>query len=224
MARGKGEEKSMLERDSIAPQGLLWAKGVRLQEEEGLEGIIEKASSRIPSKLHYPSRTLLMVSGPPAVGKTTMLKRLLPDAFVIELDRYVEQRPGETPPFKFHQDQFILAIGNALGERDSVIVHMTGLRAPLRGGVILTAVYAYGAQAHAIYLDGTPELSREGQMARSAERDYIPDDVMDRYYEEWEYLKLKILAGDLIEEEKLSSVVVLDREAVDSLASIFFDL
>lgn len=212
---------------TLRPEGILFAEGVR--ESEALQPdtrriLEEKGQMETvprPKTISYPERTLLVVGGVPAVGKTTMIKRLLPEECQINLDQFITFTDnGSAAGFRYKE--FLAEIERTLGERGRAVVHMTALRYAIRNGVGQLAAH-HNAEAHLLMLDGDREMCAAGQDARAAERSRIPDDVMESYLQNWEHFKFLLRCNDIEDAcPHYRSALVLDRNAVDSLERIGF--
>jgi predicted kinase len=155
---------------------------------------------QIVTELNYPEGSLLVIAGPPGVGKTTLIERALPQhVFAICPDeiRIRQQTEAGVPDY---DPSFWTPVFKELLERTrveleaghTVLVHVTGLT--YRQQTQLTDLSRhYQRPAHIVFLDGDRALCDNGLATR--ERKIAATD-MDEYLVNWENLRYRLLGED----------------------------
>lgn len=155
-------------------------------------------------ELRYPKGSLLVVAGAPAVGKTTLIERVLsknipvlcPD--LIRLRRQAEAGVSEYDPAfwpaTFAELEASLDAGLKTGE--TMVVHATCLSRFQQRQFSQYAV-AHEREAHIIFLDANSRLCADGLSTRDNQ---IPDEKMEMYLQDWDSLKQRLLSQKTLDE------------------------
>ncbi|WP_217924862.1 AAA family ATPase [Miltoncostaea oceani] len=181
-------------------------------------------------RIHLEAGALLIIGGPPGVGKTHLAERLdLGGARVLCPDRLRDELVGPD----VQEVDGALLMGELLDQLDVAMEEgrATVLTAP---ALKLTMLRAYvraaisnGRAAHVIYLDGDRQLCDEGQSRRARQ---IPGEILDGYIADWEGLRQDLLdpdgpsrgVGAELMRQGYRSISVMDRPYADTLEGLRF--
>ncbi|MCC2277521.1 AAA family ATPase [Streptomyces sp. ET3-23] len=180
--------------------------------------------------LRYPAGDLLVVSGLPGSGKTTLIRRAVapldaagvPVRCVDSQDsrlRLERRLPGRVPYGLYRPVARLLhfaALRRALRAGGSVVVHDSG-RVGLVRRWLARGVRRRGGALHLLLLVVEPAVALEGQMRRGRR---VPRRVFARHRRAMGRLVAGAAAGRL--PRGVDSVAVLDREAADTVRVITF--
>ncbi|MFH9250764.1 AAA family ATPase [Streptomyces lydicus] len=199
-------------------------RGVRIVDLRGA------GRARGAAELRFPAGDLVVVSGLPGSGKSTLMHRVVPPldaggAAVHRIDsqdvreRWERGRLGRLPYGLYRplvRAAHYWALGRALRSGDSVVVHDCGTLAWVRRWIARSAVRG-GRGLHLVLLDVAPEVARSGQAARG------------RGVSGYAFARHRRAVGRLIgaaESAGLSggfgSAVLLDRPAASALETLGF--
>ena len=181
------------------------------------------------SELVYPGDAVLLVAGIPGAGKSTLLRRLFDPAVDVVLDseligeRYVERiGPTGYPLVRplVHAEHHA-RIARELQRPGSLVIHHTATLPALRRWIAQRAV-ANGHSFHLLVLEVERDQAASGQRAR---RRVVSPRSLDRHVERWERMRTALDedGGAVLRDEQCTSIMVLDRRAVDELEAIRFD-
>lgn len=189
-----------------------------------------KKRARGTAELRFPAGDLVVVSGLPGSGKSTLMHRVVPPlddrgAVVHRIDsqdvreRWARGRLRRLPYGLYRplvRAAHYLALGRALRSGDSVVVHDCGTLAWVRRWIARSAARG-GRGLHLVLLDVPPEVARSGQEARG------------RGVSGYAFVRHRRAVGRLVgaaEAARLpkgfSSVVLLDRRAASALKTVGF--
>jgi predicted kinase len=156
------------------------------------------------SELVYPESSLIVVAGPPGVGKTTLIERVIPEGVLILCPDEIRIRQQAeagvveydpsfwAPVFK----ELLARVQTELEAGRTVAVHVTGLT--YRQQTQLTSLSEkYNREAHIIFLDGTRALCDQGLAGRDRK---IAEADMDEYFVNWQEFRYRLLGEDDSEE------------------------
>lgn len=173
---------------------------------------------------------LLVVGGPPGVGKTHLVERLdLGGAQILCPDRIRDELVG----LDAQEINGATLMGELMDRLEGLLDEgvPTVLSAPALKRRMLRAysraAVTHGRPLHVLYLDGDRRLCDEGQAQRDRK---LPDEVLDDYVSDWTFLKEGLLkpvhpdtdAGARLMREGYRSVSVMGRAAADTLESLRF--
>ncbi|MBB4891170.1 putative kinase [Streptomyces olivoverticillatus] len=193
-------------------------------------GVLDLRGGRIPATLVYPPGDLLVVSGLPGSGKSTLIRRT-----VAALDargrvvhcvdsqdarERIERRTPPWLPYAVYRPLVRLAhyaaLRRALRSDAGVVVHDCGQRAWVRRWLARDA-RRRGAEAHMLLLAVGPDLARAGQRSRGRE---VSPRAFRRHRRAMARLVDGVTNGQL--PDGTASVAVLDRRGADALRLIDF--
>ncbi len=182
-------------------------------------------------ELRFPAGDLVVVSGLPGSGKSTLMHRVVPPldrrgALVHRIDSQDVRERWECGrlrrlPYGLYRPlvraAHYLALRRALRSGDSVVVHDCGTLAWVRGWLARSAVRG-GRGLHLVLLDVSPEVALSGQESRG------------RGVSGYAFARHRGAVGRLVgaaEAARLpygvGSAVLLDRRAANTLETIGFD-
>ncbi len=182
------------------------------------------------TELRFPAGDLVVVSGLPGSGKSTLMHRIVPSldghgAVVHRIDsqdvreRWEHGRLRRLPYGLYRplvRAAHYLALGRALRSGDSVVVHDCGTLAWVRRW-IARAARRGGRGAHLVLLDVAPEVALSGQESRG------------RGVSGYAFARHRGAVGRLVgaaESDRLpegfGSAVLLDRRAASALETLAF--
>ncbi|MFJ2906554.1 MULTISPECIES: AAA family ATPase [unclassified Streptomyces] len=179
-------------------------------------------SGHSPHALLFGPRDLVVVTGLPGSGKSTLMRRAVRGTRVDSQDtrdRW-DTRLGRYLPYAVYRPLVRLAhyagLGRALRRGEGVVVHDCGTQAWVRGWLARTA-RRRGGTLHLLLLDVTPDTALSGQRERG------------RGVSRYAFLRHRGAAARLIRSvergdlpEGVGSAVLLDRDAADVLRGIGF--
>jgi predicted kinase len=181
-------------------------------------------------ELRYPADSLLLVTGMPGAGKTTLIGRLFPAAPSHVLDTepirarwraHLRTRRGYAVYRPFVHLEHHLRVTRALAGRGPLVVHETGTRGWLRRALVRRAV-AKGRPVHLLALDVTRPVAERGQGARGRR---VRRGSMDRHERGFARLlrALRCAPAEVpLGPGGLSSCLVLDRAAAERVSRALF--
>ncbi|MGG7571357.1 AAA family ATPase [Streptomyces sirii] len=199
-------------------------RGARVRDLRG------RKRARGTAELRFAAGDLVVVSGLPGSGKSTLMHRVLPPPdgrgpVVHRIDsqdvreRWERGRLRRLPYGLYRplvRAAHYLALGRALRSGDSVVVHDCGTLAWVRRWVARSAVRG-GRGLHLVLLDVPPEVARSGQEARG------------RGVSGYAFARHRRAVGRLVGAAEaagppkgFSSVVLLDRRAASALKTVGF--
>lgn len=190
-----------------------------------------RGRARGAAELRFPAGDLVVVSGLPGSGKSTLMHRVVPplDAHGAVVHRIDSQDVRERwehgrlrrLPYALYRPlvraAHYLTLGRALRSGDSVVVHDCGTLAWVRGWIARSAVRG-GRGLHLVLLDVPPEVALSGQESRG------------RGVSGYAFARHRGAVGRLVgaaESARLPkgchSAVLLDRRAASALETVSFD-
>lgn len=167
------------------------------------------------TSLTYPTASVLVLGGLPAVGKSTLIARLLGHVKIVEIDVH-RARLGPRPDGEAVKQAVLADLRAHMALAGPVVLDTTALfegRDELAGYIT-----GAGREAHLLVLDGDRALVEAGLAARERQ---VPASVIDNYMTLWEELKAEIASGAVLA-DGFASCRVLDRAAANQLTSIRF--
>jgi predicted kinase len=193
-----------------------------------LRGIDGAAADSAPIReLRYPAGDVVLISGLPGSGKSTLIRRAVTGDDVRLFDSehvrlaFAERLPDALPypvyrlPVRVaHYGRLALA---ALAGRHSLVVHDCGTLPAVRRNLTRWAA-RHGHRAHLLLLDVSEKEALNGQRKRG------------RHVTEFAFHRHRRATGRLVREvseasraDGCASVVLLDRSSADALDGITFD-
>lgn len=190
-----------------------------------------RGRARGAAELRFPAGDLVVVSGLPGSGKSTLMHRVVPplDAHGAVVHRIDSQDVRERwergrlrrLPYALYRPlvraAHYLTLGRALRSGGSVVVHDCGTLAWVRGWLARSAVRG-GRGLHLVLLDVPPEVALSGQESRG------------RGVSGYAFARHRGAVGRLVgaaESARLpkgcASAVLLDRRAASTLETVGFD-
>jgi predicted kinase len=202
--------------------------------------------SRPSAEFSYPPTSLLLVAGPPGVGKSTLIQRAVPEGTLVlvpddirlrlQVEAGVEGYDPDFWPAAFQELETQLHEELLAGR--PAVVHITGINR-LQQRELAVVAGGLGRPCHIVFLDGDRALCDAGQSGRERQ---VPAEAMDAYLEQWEKLKYRLLGEEprraalakrnpdlfgrgmeMMAARGFNSVTVLDRAAVNALTRISFN-
>ncbi|GGJ47064.1 AAA family ATPase [Streptomyces brasiliensis] len=183
---------------------------------------LRERSGRSPHHLLFGPRDLVVITGLPGSGKSTLMHRAVHGVRVDSQDTR-DRWDARTPrllPYTLYRPLVRLAhfagLRRALRSGAGVVVHDCGTQAWVRGWLAREA-RRRGGTLHLLLLDVTPDTALEGQRERG------------RGVSRYAFLRHRRAAGRLLRSveqgtlpEGCGSAVLLDRDAADVLRRIGF--
>ncbi|MFI9205484.1 AAA family ATPase [Streptomyces sp. NPDC053048] len=204
--------------------------GVPSAPEERAGGVRDLRGGRGTPELRYPRGDLLVVSGLPGSGKSTLMRRVVATtdgrgAPVHRVDSQdarerLERRLPRRVPYAVYRPFARLAhyaaLGRALRSDASVVVHDCGQRSVVRRWLAREARRRGGA-VHVVLLAVDPAVALAGQAARGRG---VTAYAFTGHLRAMTRLERDAVAGRL--PVGVASVTILDRRAADALRVIGF--
>lgn len=183
---------------------------------------VEQAASR--ERLRYPAGDIVVISGLPGSGKSTLMRRTQPPAVLLIDSQYVRERwarrLGGRLPYAMYRPlvrvDHYARLRLAVRTGGSLVVHDCGTLPWVRWWLTRQA-RRYGRGVHVVVLDVPPEVARERQEARGRS--------VSRYAfarHRWAHGRLLDWARDGGPAAGCDSVLVLDGAAAGALRAISF--
>ncbi|TXS57010.1 AAA family ATPase [Streptomyces sp. t39] len=183
---------------------------------------LRERAGRSPGRLVFGDGDLLVVSGLPGSGKTTLIQRTAPDRGIDSQDtrdRWDARMPGSLP-YAVYRPLVRLAhyagLRRALRSGRSVVVHDCGTQAWVRRWLAREAARR-GRALHLLLLDVPPKVARDGQRERG------------RGVSGYAFARHRRAVGRLVSDAEsgrlpsgCSSAVLLDRDAAATLHTLAF--
>ncbi|MER8104094.1 AAA family ATPase [Kitasatospora sp. NPDC094016] len=176
-----------------------------------------------PVALHYPAGDLLVVSGLPGSGKSTLMRRCVRAPLVdsqLVREEYAARLPGRLP-YAFYRPLARIAhyrrLRRAVLAGGPLAVHDCGSLSWVRLWLTRTAA-RQGRRVHLLLLDAEPAEAREGQQSRGQS---VSRYAFLRHRAAVDRLRRR-LTGAGRAPEGCASAVVLDRAAARALREIVF--
>lgn len=183
---------------------------------------LRSRDGRSPRSLDFAAGDVVVVSGLPGSGKSTLIRRAVSDRAIDSQDtrdRWARALPGLLP-YALYRPLVRLAhytgLWQTLRSGESVVVHDCGTQTWVRRWLARHA-RRRGRILHLVLLDVTPEVAREGQLERG------------RGVSGYAFARHRRSVGRLMRDTETgllpvgcASAVLLDREAVDALDRISF--
>ncbi|WP_394430222.1 AAA family ATPase [Streptomyces sp. SGAir0957] len=179
-------------------------------------------SGRTPRRIRFAAGDLVVLSGLPGSGKSTLMRRAVRVVRVDSQDtreRWAARLPRSVPYVLYRplvRVAHYLGLRRAMRSGASVVVHDCGTQAWVRRWVI-RAARRRGAAVHLVLLDVPPTLALEGQLARG------------RGVSRYAFARHRRAVGALVTSTErgelptgIESAVLLDRAATDALGGITF--
>ncbi|MEW2485386.1 AAA family ATPase [Streptomyces sp. NPDC048411] len=183
---------------------------------------LRERAGRSPRGLHFATGDVVVVSGLPGGGKSTLIRRAVAVRAIDSQDtrdRWAQRVP-RLLPYALYRPLVRVAhywgLWRALCSGESVVVHDCGTQAWVRGWLARHARRC-GRTLHLVLLDVTSQEAREGQRERGRG---VSGYAFARHRRAVGRLLRDTEAGDL--PLGCSSAVLLDREAAGMLACITF--
>jgi Viral (Superfamily 1) RNA helicase len=159
-------------------------------------------------QLSFPSDAVVVVTGVPGAGKTTLIRRAVDRDVALVVD--TDDRPRRGPLLYLGHYARIVA---AVAGRRPVVIHSRGTHRAARRAIAALAALR-GRPAHLVMLDAGRGEAEAGQRARG--RAVAPEE-MDRQVARWGRLMARRPA-----DEGWDSVVALDRAQAAHVQALTF--
>ncbi|MEU2926628.1 AAA family ATPase [Streptomyces sp. NPDC007251] len=179
-------------------------------------------AGRGPRTLLFGARDLVVITGLPGSGKSTLMRRAVTGPRVDSQDTR-DRWDARTPrlvPYALYRPLVRLAhytgLRRALRTGEGIVVHDCGTQPWVRGWLAREA-RRRGAALHLLLLDVTPETAREGQRERGRG---VSAYAFRRHRRTTARLIAAVEAGEL--PAGCGSATLLDRAAADALHRIAF--
>jgi predicted kinase len=183
---------------------------------------LRRRAGRSPRQLHFAAGDLVVVSGLPGSGKSTLMRRAVPGARIDSQDMR-DHWAGRLPrslPYGIYRPLVRLAhylrLRRLLRTGTGLVVHDCGMQAWVRHWLAREAARRH-ATLHLLLLDVAPETALAGQGARGRR---VSRYAFLRHRRAVARLVRGLTAGRL--PTGCASAVLLDRPAADTLRTIAF--